>query len=243
MAASMLADQNPNPNFETLGVPIDESIPVYRPIPLISSSADGKREPIIVLWTLLVLLFVPLGLVEHVLDLKGLTTVAAGVEFDLRLFLPLVFSILCVLWFGFLWGAIPAFGATLVAALAGGMPVAWAIVYSCSNPIALAVVALSYQAIPVRIDMRSVVSILYFAFASFIAAIIGSSGSFILVYSTDIDIGKLFSTWLGSWFSMFLMFTAISGPLLFFGTPIIERWKRHLGVGRASPDKLTRATL
>ncbi|MCB0718531.1 MAG: hypothetical protein KDD65_08785 [Bacteroidetes bacterium] len=232
-----------DPNFETLGVPIDPSIPVYRPVPLVSSAADGRREPLIVLWTLLVLIFVPLGLLEHAFGLRGLTAVAAGVEFDLKLFIPLVFGTLCTLWFGFLWGAIPVFGATLVAALASGMPPSWAIVYACSNPIALAVLSLAYQAIPIRIDMRSFTSVLYYLFAAFIAAIIGSSGSFILVYSTDIDISKLFATWLGSWFSLFGAIFVVCGPLFFFATPEVERWKRHLGVGVATPDRLSRTTL
>lgn len=239
----MTSAQKQDSNFETLGVPIDPSIPVLRPVPLIRARADGKREPIIVLWCLLVLIFVPMALVDSTFEYGGLTIVAAGVEFNLQLFVPMVFSVLCALWFGFLWGAVPAFGATLLAMLTAGMSPSWALLYACSNPIMLAVLTLAYQAIPVRIDLRSFTSILYYTLACFIAAIIGSSGSFILSYSTDINLDSLFATWLGAWSSSFVLLVLVCGPLLFLITPSVEQWKRHLGVGSQQPDRLSRSTL
>ena len=208
-------------------VPITDARP--RAVSVAAFLSAPAREQLLTIsaWLLTLALSILLGLASIEYQWSGLPLRFGGVDVHVTLYPPLVFATLWVIWFGFWWGFIPAYLATLTLSLYAGMPLGWALLFSFADPIGLAMFALGYHAIPIKPDLRSVTSIAFFALLAFVAGIFGSAGSFIWTYTVGIGRADLFPIWQGWWLGAFLQDLLLVAPALVLFTPALCRWRNH----------------
>ncbi|WP_172600328.1 sensor histidine kinase [Sulfurivermis fontis] len=206
----------------------------YRPVSLRALQPLGRHfdgAALLVAWLATLALGIGLGLASIAYDWSGLPLHLGGVDLYITIYPPLIFSTLWVLWFGFWWGFVPAYLATLVLALYSGMPLAWALLFAFADPLSLAVLAIAYRAIPIRYDLRSSNALAFFVLISFVGSIFGATGSFIWTHTNALGVHDLLPIWQGWWLGNLLQNLLLVAPLLYLFSPMISRWReRHLGV-------------
>ncbi|MEO1074808.1 MAG: HAMP domain-containing sensor histidine kinase [Bacteroidota bacterium] len=220
--------------------------PVYSPVSVrrvVARRSDVGVRRLVAVWAILATVFVPLGMATRLLEWTGLPLTVGGTELFVTVYLPLVFCLCATLWLGYLWGAIPAYLSTVCVALLGGMPPTWIAVFAFANPLGLAVVSLTYRAVPMRTDLRSFTAVVFYVLVVFVAALVGSAGSFVWGYTNEVGFRDLLPVWQGWWLGGFLQALLINGPLLFFLTPVVDRWKARLDLESARTATLSRGRI
>lgn len=200
----------------------------YHPISptlLWRNNNNHQRIWVVGAWLMTLLLSIALGLASIIYEWSGLPVHFGGVDFNITLYPPLVLCLFWVLWFGFWWGFIPAYLATLVLALYSDMSLGWALLFAFADPLGLAVFAIAYRAIPISFCLRSLNSILIFILLSFVSGIFGSSGSFIWTYTNQIALYDLLPIWQGWWLGAFLQNLLVVMPLLMLFSPSVLAWR------------------
>ncbi len=206
----------------------DSTAATYRAVPLQilwRSQPQSTRGILLGAWLASLILSIALGLASIVYQWSGLPLHFAGVDLHITIYPPLIFCTLWTLWFGFWWGFIPAYMATLVLALYSGMPVGWSLLFAFADPLALAVFALTYRAVPISCDLRSANAVLFFVLIAFVGGIFGSTGSFIWTYTNALGVHELLPIWEGWWLGAFVQNLMLVAPLLFLFTPALTRWR------------------
>ncbi len=212
---------------------------IYRPVPLrdfYRKTPPLPRAVLIAAWLATLLLSVGLGLASIVFKWSGLPLHFGGLDLHITVYPPLVFCALWTLWFGFWWGFLPAYLATLALALYSGMPPGWSLLFAFADPLALAVFAIAYRAIPIRYDLRSLNAAMFFVMIAFVGGVFGSTGSFIWTHTNALGEHQLLPIWQGWWLGAFLQNLLLVAPLLFLFTPAVTRWRdRHLPTTKRRP--------
>jgi signal transduction histidine kinase len=172
----------------------------------------------------------------------GLDVVRApvgGVPLFISLYLPLAACIPLALWFGWAWGAAPAYAAALVLGLGEGLSPGWAALCAFADPMGLAVLVLAFQAAPVSTTLRSVTASLFFAIAIFVAVLTSSAGTFVWAHAAGVGPAETLTVWQGGWIGRLALALAVSGPILLVFGPAVERWKRSAGLRPHRPETLS----
>ncbi len=203
----------------------------YRPASLLLLLKQGtaaQKAGVLSAWCISLIASIALGLATVVFDWSGLLFNFGGVDVYITIYLPMIICLLWVLLFGYWWGAIPAYITTLTLALYSDMPLAWALLFACANPLGFAVYAVVYRAIPIPLDFRSSSSVLFFILIAFFSSVLASTGALIWTHTTALDAYQVFAIWQGWWLGGFLQKVFLIGPLLFLLLPVIIRWRRGL---------------
>lgn len=183
------------------------------------------RLQVLAAWLLSVALSIVLGLVTVVQQWSGLPLSFGGLDIYVTVYPPLLICLWWALNFGWWWGAIPAYLATLSLALYAGMPWAWALLFACANPLGFAVLVLGYRAIAVSRGLRTLDSLLVYIHLAFVASVFGSAGALVWCYTNRIDTTAALAIWQGWWLGAFLQSVLLVGPLLYLSWPAMSRWQ------------------
>ncbi|HJU49358.1 MAG TPA: diguanylate cyclase, partial [Pseudogulbenkiania sp.] len=175
-------------------------------------------------WLLSVLTCIASGIASVANSWSGLSLTYSGVEVYVSIYPPLLICLWWTLFFGWTWGAIPAYLATLSLALYAHMPLPWALLFACANPLGFAVLVLGYRTIAMPLHLRSANAVLYYALMSFVASVFSSAGALIWCYTNLIDPTGLLPIWQGWWLGGFLQSLLLGGPLLLLSQPALARW-------------------
>lgn len=218
----------------------------YHPVSLRALQPLGQHfdgAALLVAWIATLALGIGLGLASIAYEWSGLPLRFGGVDIYITLYPPLIFCTLWVLWFGFWWGFVPAYLATLVLALYSGMPLTWSLLFAFADPLSLAVLAIAYRSIPMAYDLRSFNALAFFVLISFVGSIFGATGSFIWTHTNALGVHDLLPIWQGWWLGGLLQNLLLVAPLLYLFSPLVSRWRdRHLGAISADPRHM-RGTL
>lgn len=187
--------------------------------------SQAEKRAIFGGWLLALLLCIALGLATVQWRWSGLPIDIGGVTAYVTVYPPLPICLLLTLTLGWWWGAIPAYCSTLVLALYAGMPLQWALLFACANPLGFAMMAVGYRAIVMPRDLRNPTSILFYVQLSFIASIFGSSGALIWSYTNHLAPGAQLPIWQGWWLGSFLQSVLIGGPAMALLWPRVARWQ------------------
>jgi diguanylate cyclase len=173
------------------------------------------------------------------LAFRVMDTPFAGLGGYATLYLPLIFCVPLALWFGWWWGAVPAFLASMVVVVANGLSPGWALVAAGAHPVGLGVLVLAYQAAPVSTAIRTLNSFLFFAVMAFIAVLTASGGAFVWAHAAHLGASETLALWQGWWFGSYIMALAVTAPTLMLAGPAVERWKRASGLKPYRPDQIS----
>ena len=210
---------------------------------LIPSAKSPGRILLPLAWLVSLLFSIALGLMSITHEWSGIPIQFGGLEIFITIYPPLILSTLWVLWFGFWWGFIPAYLATLVLALYSGMPVGWSLLFAFADPLSLAVLALAYRAVPIGYDLRTLIALAFFVLISFVGSIFGATGSFIWTHTNNLGMHALLPIWEGWWLGGLLQNLLLVAPLLYLFSAPVARWRdRRFGISDGR-QRETRATL
>lgn len=226
---------SPQKPLATVTTPPNPLVPVSFHQVLSRLSEPGPRR-LFAIWLMVCFATIPSGLLTRIMEWSSLPIRVGGVEVFVTIYLPLVACVPLVLWFGYLWGAIPAYFSTLGVAWLGGMPLGWALLFSFSNPLGLAALHLGARAAPMRTSLRSLPSFVYFILLVFISAIASSIGSFIWAHTNEVGVHRFYPMWQGWWLGGLLQGLLVVAPILMIATPSIARWRKHLDI-QAEPEE------
>ena len=193
---------------------------------VVKSLKEYQNAGIFTVWILTIVTSIGFGIANIEYHWSGLQVNLFGQATYITIYPTLIICTLWTLWFGLLWGIIPAYISTFIVALYSGMPLGWSSLFAFADPLMLTMIALAYAAIPQSLDLRSVRSGLFFVLITFVAAISGSSGSFIWTHTNATYIGDDFSIWQGWWMGGFLQAILINGPILYVFTRPMSAWKK-----------------
>ncbi|WP_374602056.1 diguanylate cyclase [Niveibacterium sp.] len=194
---------------------------------LLLNGTQRERFLIFGAWLASIAISVAFGLATVAWGWSGIPLLFGGVKVFITIYPPLLICQLWTLCFGWWWGAVPAYLATLVLALYAGMPPHWALLFACANPLGFAVLSLGYRAMGMSRALRSLRSWLFYVQMCFVAGVFSSAGALIWCYTNRIDtIGQL-PIWQGWWLGAFVQGIAIVAPLLMLGWPAIEQWQQR----------------
>lgn len=227
-----------------LGTPADQGL--RRPVAFIATWSkldEPRNRRLVICWLLISLLVIPSGVLTRLLEWTGIPVEIGGTRVHVTIYLPLIVCVPLVLWLGYLWSAIPAYLSTFCVALVGGMPLGWTLLFSFANPVGLAVIALAYRSLPVRIDLRSIPSLMFFVIVSFASSLAGSTGSFVWAHTNKVGLHDVYPVWQGWWLGGFLQAVLICAPLVMLLGPAVSSWKEKLRLTIVHEEVPSRANL
>lgn len=139
---------------------------------------------------------------------------------------PVLIGMLLVFWLGFEWGFIPVFVSTFVLAFTAAMTWYWALLYSMSFTLGLSIYALSYYCVSFDLSLRNLKSFTFYIVVSLFAALACSLGAFVWSRFYHLPLFETLIIWKSWWVSLFLQSFLVGGPLLYFFTPMIYKWRK-----------------
>ena len=176
-------------------------------------------------WLALLLLCVALGVATVKWQWSGLPVDIGGVTAYITIYPPQPICLLLTLTLGWWWGAVPAYCSTLVLALYAGMPLPWAMLFACANPLGFAIMAIGYRAIVMRRDLRGLTPLMFYIQLCFVASIFSSAGALIWSYTNHLAPGAQLPIWQGWWLGAFLQSVLIGWPAMALLWPRVARWQ------------------
>jgi PAS domain S-box-containing protein len=201
----------------------------WRPLPMAATlrqTAHSKPARVLIgLWIALTAACVALGIYQVKLGWSAIPVDLGPLNFSLTIYPPLILCVWMMFWLGFEWAFLSAYLATFILSLYSGMPVGAAILFALVDPLALAIYGLAYRTARMPWDLRGPVSVAWFVFVSFIAAIAGSSGSFVWSGSHGLSALDTFAIWQGWWIGGFVQAVLINAPVMALAGPLVERIK------------------
>jgi diguanylate cyclase (GGDEF)-like protein len=192
-------------------------------LPFTMWQAGSKPRAVLLLWLALCVIIVPSGTLTRLFEWTGIAVDLGTTSIYITIYIPMLFCVPLVVWFGFWWAAIPAYFSTFFVALIGGMPIEWIIVFAFSNPIGLAMYAMFYSATPISKDLHGLESLVGFLMIALVASLAGSIGAFMWALTNNVGLNVAYPVWLGWWFGGWLQSTLIVGPILYFLGPTVQR--------------------
>ncbi|HEX7119557.1 MAG TPA: ATP-binding protein [Longimicrobiales bacterium] len=205
--------------------------PPWHPYPmrvaLRHARVDARTRWLLAAWTATTLLSIVLGVVQAREGWNAFPIQVGDTRVYFTFYPPLILSVWLLFWLGVTWAAIPAYLATFLLSLDAGIELGASLLFALADPLALYAYAIIYRAVPLRIDLRSFGSFFWYAAASLVGALAGSSASFIWSWAHGLGTEETFAIWQGWWIGGFFQATLINAPVLAALTPRIERAKQE----------------
>ena len=211
----------------------------YRSVSLRQVLGQGRTgRTFLQFWLLSVFACVALGMASVYFRWIAMPVPFGGVTVYISLYPPLTICLLWSLLFGWHWGAIPAYLATLMLSLHADMPTGWAMLFALANPLGLAVFSVSYRALPIPLHLRSLRSIIFLILQAFFSGVFSACGAFLWVYTHKVPYSAAFAIWQGWWLGNFLQMLLISAPLLWLLGPSLLGWRNRHFFREASENSI-----
>ena len=109
---------------------------------------------VLVFWLALSALAVTSAILEAKFDWSGMPISAGGLTVGLTIYPPVLFAVPLALWLGPVWGALPAYGATLASAITSGMPIGTSALFALSTPLEVLILWGSMVTLDIHPDLE-----------------------------------------------------------------------------------------
>jgi len=179
------------------------------------------------LWLAATMLCIALGIYQVNRGWNGIPIRFGPIQFSMTIYPPLTICLWMVFWLGFEWAFLAAYLATWTLSLYSGMPLEAAFLFALVDPLALAVYALAYRTARLPFDLRHPKSAIWFIVVSFVAAVAGSTGSFIWSESNGLSAADTLAIWQGWWIGAFAQALILNAPVLAIVSRRLESLKRR----------------
>jgi len=211
------------------GIP-QEAI-LWRPLSLAKTVRDAPHSRparvLLGLWLAATLTCIALGIYQVNMGWNGLPIQLGPLRFSMTIYPPLILCVWMVFWLGFEWAFLAAYLATWILSLYEGMPLKAASLFALVDPLALAVYALAYRTARLPFDLHRPKSGIWFIVVSFVAAVAGSTGSFIWSESHGLSAAETLAIWQGWWIGALAQALILNAPVLALLSGKLEGLKRR----------------
>jgi len=196
----------------------------YRALPIRTLPSSKQTTLLMLIWLLSNILSVGVGLLSVFNAWTLLPLQIGSWQVSWLFYPPMTLCALWMMWFGFWWGAIPAYLATLTFAFYSHIPFDLAWGYALAEPLSLGVLTIAYRTLPISLSLRNWDSFILFVVLNFISHAFGSVGALIWSYGQG-DLANAFTTWQSWWQGGFIQSLVTLPPLLWLFTPMVTRWR------------------
>src|SRR5215475_4406286 len=208
----------------------DESI-LWRPLSLAKTLRDAPQSRpariLLICWLAATLICIGLGIYQVNMGWNGIPVQFGPIRFSMTIYPPLVICLWMVFWLGFEWAFLAAYLATWTLSLYAGMPLKSASMFALVDPLALDVYALAYRTARIPFDLRHLKSGMWFIVVSFVAAVAGSTGSFIWSEARGLSAAETLAIWQGWWVGALAQALILNALVLIFFSRKVEALKRQ----------------
>jgi PAS domain S-box-containing protein len=208
-----------------------QEAPLWRPISLAKTLREASRSrparTLLGLWVTSTLACIALGIYQVNRSWNGLPIQFGPIRFSMTIYPPLIICVWMLFWLGFEWAFLAAYLSTWILSLYAGMPFQAASLFALVDPLALAVYALAYRTARLPFDLLHPKSGIWFIVVSFVAAVAGSTGSFIWSEAHGLSAAETLAIWQGWWIGALAQALILNAPVLALLTRTIEDWKRR----------------
>ncbi len=208
-----------------------EEAVLWRPLSLAKTVRDAPRSRpariLLLLWVAATLLCIALGIYQVNRGWNGIPVHLGPIRFWMTIYPPLIICVWMLFWLGFEWAFLAAYLATWILSLYIGMPWKAASLFALVDPLALAVYALAYRTARLPFDLRHLKSGVWFIVVSFVAAVAGSTGSFIWSEAHGLSAADTLAIWQGWWIGAFAQALLLNAPVLAILSRRLEALKQR----------------
>ncbi|NNG16016.1 MAG: GGDEF domain-containing protein [Gemmatimonadales bacterium] len=191
----------------------------------VPGSAGMRR--VLVFWLSLSTLAITSALLEAKFDWSGMPISAGGLTVGLTIYPPVLFTVPLALWLGPVWGALPAYFATLASAVSSGMPIATSALFALSTPLEILILWGSMVTLDIHPDLERWGDVRRYLLVGLIAPTASSLAALIWNNVHQLDLIEGQRIWQGWVLGDFLLIGALI-PIFRWGGPPIRHWLDHL---------------
>ena len=208
-----------------------EEAVLWRPLSLAKTLREAPHSRpariLLMLWLAATLMCIALGIYQVNMGWNGIPIQLGPIRFSMTIYPPLIICLWMVFWLGFEWAFLAAYLATWTLSLYTGMPLKAASLFALVDPLALAVYALAYRTARLPFDLHHLKSGIWFIVVSFVAAVAGSTGSFIWSEAHGLSAADTLAIWQGWWIGALAQALMLNAPVLAILSRRLEDLKRR----------------
>jgi diguanylate cyclase (GGDEF)-like protein len=191
----------------------------------VTGSAGMRR--VLAFWLTLSALAIISALLEAKFNWSGMPISAGGVTIGLTIYPPVLFIVPLALWLGPVWGALPAYCATLASAVSSGMPIATSALFALSTPVEVLILWGSMVTLDIHPDLERWSDVRRYLLVALIAPTASSLAALIWNNVHQLDLIEGQRIWQGWVLGDFLLISALIPVFRWGGSPI-RHWLDHL---------------
>jgi len=204
---------------------------LWRPLSMAKTFREARysrpSRMLLLLWLVATLSCIALGICQVNVGWNGIPIRLGPVRLAMTIYPPLTICVWMVFWLGFEWAFLSAYLATWILSLYAGMPLQAASLFALVDPLALAVYALAYRTVRLPFDLLHPKSGIWFITVSFVAAVAGSTGSFIWSEAHGLSAAETLAIWQGWWIGALAQALMLNAPVLALLSRRVEGLKRR----------------
>ena len=223
--------------------PLEEPVQ-WKPLSLLRTLRDAADSRparcLLLIWALATAVCIALGIYQVNMGWNGLPVHLGPIRFSITFYPPLIICVWMIFWLGFEWAFLAAYLATWTLARYAAMPLAEATLFALVDPLALAVYALAYRTARISFDLWRPKSGVWFIVVSFVAAVAGSTGSFIWSEAHGLSAGDALAIWQGWWVGAWIQALLVNAPVLAVLSRPVERIKGRYFNAQPVPEPTMR---
>jgi diguanylate cyclase len=185
--------------------------------------AVPRLRPIVGWWLLSLALSLATSVANVQLGWNGVPVTLGGIQFDLTIYPPLVFSVLASLWLGPGWGLVPIYAANLASALASGMSLPISLLFALAGMIETGMLWGALVMLQVDPDLRRPRDAFLFGACSLVAVSSTSLAVTIWAAAHDLSAHEAQHLWWGWLWGDLLLILLVVTPALMLVGPRLRR--------------------
>jgi hypothetical protein len=203
------------------------SVPSWWPVSdLAVSLRRGRGWSLGLVWAMVTALCFLTGVLNITWNWNAIPVAIGPLRFDLTLYPAFPLSLLCAVWVGPGWGAVPLYLANLAGAMYGGVPFPINILFAAAGPIELLILWGLFVALDIESDLKRSRDLLRFIGSAAVAAVIASTSVIVWNASRGYDFSTGQRLWYGWVIGDVLQAALVAVPMRWLGRPA-RRWVRR----------------
>jgi hypothetical protein len=203
------------------------SVPSWWPLgDLRSALRTGAGWRLALLWVLVTAACAWSGVLNIVWDWNAIPVSVGPLSFDVTLYPAFPLGLLCAIWLGPGWGAVPTYLANLVGAVYGGVPFPVNTLFAAAGVIELLILWGLFVALDIDPDLRRWRDFLRFGASAGVAAVIASTSVIVWNASRGYDFSTGQRLWYGWVIGDVLQAALLAAPCMRWLGPRARAWVR-----------------
>jgi diguanylate cyclase (GGDEF)-like protein len=181
---------------------------------------------VLLFWLSLSALAIISALLEAKFNWSGMPISVGGVTIGLTIYPPVLLTVPLALWLGPIWGALPAYLATLASAINSGMPIATSALFALSTPVEIFILWGSMVTLDIHPDLERWSDVRRYLLIALIAPTASSLAALIWNNVHQLDLIQGQRIWQGWVLGDFLLISALI-PVFRWAGSSIRHWLDH----------------